>query len=55
MLTDLWRVLVSISLVCICWEQIKLRREVSKTLGVLDAAAEAFRESIEDQEVTGND
>lgn len=36
-----WRVLVSASLVLMSLEQIKLRREVSKCLRILYAAAEA--------------
>lgn len=39
MLDSLWQVLVSVSLVSIALEQIRLRREVQKCLRILYAAA----------------
>lgn len=48
MLDSLWQVLVSVSLVLISLEQIRLRREVSKCLRILYEAAEADSEVTED-------
>lgn len=41
MLDSLWQVLVSVSLVFISLEQIRLRREVQKCLRILYAAADS--------------
>lgn len=40
MLDSLWQILVSVSLVFISLEQIRLRREVQKCLRILYAAAD---------------
>ena len=51
MLDSLWQVLISIALIFISLEQIRLRREVEKCLRILYEAAEIH---AADQEVTGD-